>query len=160
MTAQTYLQTLFPRYVQAAQEVVRIPRELIRSLGDTDLVVRIKATKKHKVCGATLFSGEATEPQLVPLTFTKVVHQRTGTDHTHSLTQKNGQFLHTIPGDVVDVLVQDTPRSSDTRRHYVLTTHGFYTKLSQKVAYQIGPRWLSRLHKEDRKLLKTLRLGV
>ncbi|MEZ4200491.1 MAG: hypothetical protein R3B69_02775 [Candidatus Paceibacterota bacterium] len=150
MTAQTYLQTLFPRYVQTAQEVVRIPRALIQSLGDTDLVVRIKATKKTQRCGATLSSlVKVKTPELVPLKITKATHERTGTDHSTNLTKKNEQFLHTIP-EVMWLMYQfkDAPRSADTRRHYVLTTNGFYTKLSQPAAYQIGPRWLSRLHKK------------
>jgi len=155
---QTYLQTLFPRYVQASQEVVRIPREIIENLKETLLTVRVKATKKHKVLAAFVFQGTATAPELRPLKLTSAVHRRTGQNHSEDLSVKNNTLLQTIPGDIVDITIKDVPLTPSTTRRYVLTTNGFYTKMSPTTKKMIGLKWLSRLLPEDQKLLKNLRL--
>ncbi len=156
---QTYLQTLFPRYVQATQEVVRIPKEIIARLKDEFLTIRIKATKKHKVQTAFVFQGTPRVPEVTVLTAEKVAHSTSGHDYTEQLKEKNGTFLHTIPGDVLDVVVKDAPKVEGVTRRYVLRANGFYTRMSAKTASKIGNDWLKRLNPEDRNLLKNLRLS-
>jgi len=156
---QTYLQTLFPRYVQATQEVVRIPKEIIASLKDEFLTLRIKATKKHKVRAAFAFQGTALTPAVNALSIQKVVNPKTGADYTEQIKEKNNVFLHTIPGDVMDVVIKDLPKVSGTSRRYVLRANGFYTRMSAATAATIGKNWLERLAPEDRTLLKDLRLS-
>jgi len=158
-TTQTYLQTLFPRYVQASQEVVLIPKEIIKNLNDTLLTIKIKATKKHKVRAAFIFQGTATAPRLQPLSITTAKHQREIKDYAASLSSKNHSFLHTIPGDRVEVLIKDHPRVLGTQRRYVLKTNGFYTRMSAATVKLVGPKWLGRLLPEDRELLKNLKLS-
>lgn len=156
---QTYLQTLFPRYVRAAQEVVRVPREVIARLQDDFLTLRIKATKKHKVRTAFVFQGAASAPEVKTLPVQQVINSKTGTDHTEQIKEKNSVFLHTIPGDVLDVVIQDLPKVANTTRRYVLRANGFYTRLSAKTSSKIGTDWLESLAHEDRNLLKDLRLS-
>lgn len=156
---QTYLQTLFPRYVQATQEVVRIPREVLAKLKDDFLTLRIKATKKHKVRAAFVFQGVASTPEVKTLSIQKVVNSKTDIDYTEQVKEKNNVFLHTIPGDVLDVVIQDIPKVVDVTRRYVLRANGFYTRMSNKTASKIGNNWLERLAPEDRDLLKELRLS-
>lgn len=156
---QTYLQTLFPRYVQATQEVVRIPKEIIARLKDEFLTIRIKATKKHKVRTAFVFQGTPRVPEITVLATEKVAHTISGQDYTEQLKEKNGTFLHTIPGDVLDVIVKDAPKVEGMTRRYVLRANGFYNRMSAKTASQIGKNWLQRLNPEDRTLLKNLRLS-
>lgn len=157
-TGMTYLQTLFPRYVQASQEVVRIPQEIIAKLKDEFLSVRIKATKKHKVLTAFVFQGEAEIPKLEKLAVS-VVDSTNGFDYTEQLKEKNSLFLHTTPGDVLDVTVKDSPRKEGMSRRYVLKTNGFYTRMSRETSAKVGKNWLDRLLPEDRALLKDLRLS-
>jgi len=156
---QTYLQTLFPRYVRAAQEVVRIPKEVIANLKDEFLTLRIKATKKHKVRAAFTFQGTARIPEMKTLSVQKVADSKTGADYTEQVKEKNSVFLHTTPGDVIDVVVKDLPKVNNTTRRYVLRANGFYTRMSDKTAAIVGPNWLERLAPEDRTLLKDLRLS-
>lgn len=156
---QTYLQTLFPRYVQASQEVVRIPHKIIKDLKESFLVVRIKATKKHKVKAAFVFQGEVKQPQLIPLAITKAFHKSEEKDYVAQLKNKDNNFLHTIPGDVVELRVKDIPLQPNTTRRYVLKANGFYTRMSLKTHWKVGKDWLKRLAVEDRKLLRRLRLG-
>ena len=157
--SQTHLQTLFPRYVQASQEVVRIPKEILANLKDTYLTLRIKATKKHKVRAAFAFQGTPTNPELKPLTITKASDLKDQTDYTDLLKQKDGTFLHTIPGSKIALTLKTTPAVAGTVRRYVLKANGFYTRMSNKTALKIGKNWLDRLAPEDRKLLKHLRLS-
>ncbi|OGG85593.1 hypothetical protein A2392_02360 [Candidatus Kaiserbacteria bacterium RIFOXYB1_FULL_46_14] len=156
---QTYLQTLFPRYVQAAQEVVRIPKDVIANLKDEFLTLRVKATKKHKVRAAFAFQGTAHIPKIETLSLQKLADTKTGADYTEQMKEKNGVFLHTIPGDVLDLVIKDTPKVANTKRRYVLRANGFYTRMSAKTTAIVGKNWLERLAPEDRNLLKGLRLS-
>ena len=156
---QTYLQTLFPRYVQSSQEVVRIPKRVIKASRGDFLAVRIKATKKHKVRTALVFAGEPKDSNYQPLKTLSAKHSRTSNDYAASLESKTQTFMHTIPGDVVDLKIKDIPRRKGVTRLYVLKADGFYTKLSPKVRNHIGKNWLSRLDTKDRQLLSTLRLS-
>jgi len=156
---QTYLQTLFPRYVQASQEVVRIPHKIIKDLKESFLVVRIKATKKHMVKAAFVFQGEAKRPQLTPLSITKAFHKDEEKDYAGQLKSKDSNLLHTIPGNVVELSIKDAPLQPNTTRRYVLKANGFYTRMSLKTHWKVGKDWLKRLAVEDRKLLRRLRLG-
>ena len=155
----TYLQTLFPRYVRASQEVVRIPREIVKNLKESFLTVRIKATKKHKVKTSFVFSGEAKAPRLKKLELIEAKRQSDSVDFSKKLQKKNSDFLQTLPGDVIDLTLQDTPKEEGKERRYVLKSNGFYTRLSKEGYRKIGKNWLSRLASEDRKLLKNLRLS-
>jgi hypothetical protein len=156
--------------VQASQEVVRIPKDILTQAGDT-LEVRVRATKRHKVRSALLFSATPKPLKTTPLTVTKATHRRDKKDYQHSLTTKNNSFVHTIPGDVVDVVVKDIPRlavalceggprQENHTRRYLLKANGFYTKMSLGTRYQLGSRWLSRLSSEDRALLRRLKVNA
>ncbi len=158
-TDQTHLQTLFPRYVQAAQEVVRIPKEIIANLKEEFLTLRIRATKKHKVLAAFVFQGTPRKPGVSVLSIEKITNAISNKDYAEQLNDKNGTFLHTIPGDILDVVVKDAPKVVGMTRRYVLRANGFYTRMSAKTASKIGNDWLNRLNPEDRILLKNLRLS-
>lgn len=167
--SQSYLQTLFPRYVKASQEVVRIPKDIIDSATE-NIEIRIKATKRHKVRSALLFSATPKPLKTIPLTITKATHRRDKKDYATSLAEKNHSFprhtasvagfVHTIPGDVVDVEVKDVPRVEGTNRRYLLKANGFYTRMSLGTRYTIGSRWLSKLQKEDRALIRRLKIAA
>lgn len=154
-----YLQTLFPRYVQASQEVVRIPLALFKKALGSTLEVYITATKKHKVRSAFLFKGTPTDAVVyTPLTLKSAIKKSVQREYATDLTQKNGDFLHTLPADVIDVLVEDSPLKEGYVRHYMLQAHGFYTKLSTQTKNKLGDFWYDRLDKDSKKLLKNLRV--
>ncbi len=157
----TYLQTLFPRYIQASQEVVRIPREIIAKALGTVLTVRIKATKRHKVRSAFLFKGNSlTETDIVTtqsLPVKSVYHAREQKEVREVLSNPDQNFVHTLPGDVINVQLEDVPAIAGMDRHYVLKARGFYTQMSDEVRKEIGTTWYRKMDKEGRSLLKRLR---
>src|SRR5690606_14883985 len=111
------------------------------------------------VRAAFIFQGVARVPEVKTLSVQKVVDTKTGADYTEQVKEKNGVFLHTMPGDVLDVVVKDLPQVANTTRRYVLRANGFYTRMSAKTAAVVGKNWLERLAPEDRTLLKDLRLS-
>lgn len=158
---ETYLETIFPRYARASQEVVRIPREILASLTDAFLTIRIRATKKHKVRAAFVFTGSPKEQSVTPLTLVSAVERRTGTDVGERLRVADGVFTHTIPGDVIDLTLRDTaPLEEGTVRRYVLQTRGFYTRVSEEVKQVIGKHWYTSLASDDRKILRSFRVHL
>lgn len=156
--ASHYLQTIFTRYVQASQEVVKIPANVIKNMRDEVVTIKVLATKKHKVSKALVFAADSKKPVYKELSLEKSLHNRTNLDYSQCLKEKNNNFLHTIPGDVVEISFKDVPKIEGKNRRYVLQSHGFYTKLSKATADKIGKNWLKKLLPEDRKLLKHLRL--
>jgi hypothetical protein len=157
----TYLQTLFPRYIQASQEVVRIPKEIIAKALGSVLTVRIKATKRHKVRSAFLFQGESLSgTDLIKtrsLPITSVYHAREQKDYTDVVATADQNFVHTIPGDVINVQLQDVAEEEGMDRHYVLKARGFYTQMSEDLRKEIGTTWYRKMDKDGRNLLKRLR---
>lgn len=155
---RVHLETLFPRFVRASKEVVRIPHEILSRIDSELVTVCIEATKRHKVTFASLVTGEISSPRLVTLTDMQVVNSKTSEDVTGVLQTKNGTFVHTKPGDVYNVSVSDAPPLPEgVIRHYVLKTHGFYTKMSDATRREMGRSWYTNLDKEDQLLLRHLK---
>ncbi len=156
-----YLQTIFPRYIQASQEVVRIPVELLKKALGSTIEICITATKKHKVRSAFLFKGTPTDDKVIytPLTLESAIKRSVRKECADDLAERNGVFLHTLPADVIDVSVKDAPLKAGYVRHYVLQAHGFYTKLSTQAKNKIGDYWYDRLDGDSKKLLKNLRVN-
>ena len=158
----TYLQTLFPRYVQASQEVVRIPKEVLARAKGAFLTMRIRATKKHKVRTAFLFTANpvdaAQEVVFTPLKVRRIYHEREKREVAHELAQQNQTFVHTQPGDTIAVEMHDARRRDGYKRQYQLKAHGFYTKMSPSLRTRLGDSWYKALDGESRKLLKNLRV--
>jgi hypothetical protein len=155
---RVHLQTLFPRFVQASKEVVQIPATLLNNLDSEFVTVCIEATKRHKVSFASLVLGNTCSPALTNLTDVQVTNVKTGVDVSALLTQQNGTFVHTKPGDVYTVSVGTIPSVLEGAvRHYVLKAHGFYTKMSDTTKREIGDTWYTKLDSEDRQLLRRLK---
>lgn len=154
-----HLETLFPRFVQASQEVVKIPRELISKLKDEYLYIRIRATKKHIVRAAFVFSGVSSTPKITPLTLKYAYHSREQKDYAQELQVSNKNFLHTEPADVVSLtyVAPENKPSDHMVRKYVLQAQGFYTRMSKVTKQKLGDRWYQKLAIDDRRLLKVFR---
>jgi len=150
-----HLETIFPRFAQASQEVVKIPKELIAKLTDNELLVRIRATKKHIVHAAFAFATKARVPEVKTLELTSAYHHREQKDYSKVLSSKDGNFLRTEPADVVTLTF--TAPEQTANQKYLLTTNGFYTKMSADTKARLGNGWYHRLSTEDRRLLATFR---
>ncbi|MCB9811546.1 hypothetical protein H6783_01390 [Candidatus Nomurabacteria bacterium] len=156
------LQTLFPRLVQASKEVVCIPKDLVQSVADEVITICIKATKRHQVTFAGVMQGQAVLAEPTLLGRQTVVHTRTGQDVSEKIRQKNEDFLHIVPGDTYEVTVSDMPTvATGLQRHILLSTNGFYTRLSEATKRRIGANWYRTLAPEDKAILRSLKqIGV
>ncbi len=135
-----------PRYYQGVQEAVPIPRRAIREDGSVSL--QLEATKRHKVAGVSLVSPQR-EIEFVSesLKLLRAYHRRLGKDYAAVLREeRSGEYLHTIPGDVVDIEFSLPSRleGDDEKGVYVLRAGGFYTPLSETSRREAGD-WLSKL---------------
>ncbi len=155
-----YLQTLFPRYVQASQEVVRIPAELLKKAVGGVLEVCIAATKKHKVRSTFLFTGKTADEEVTftELEMVSAIKTSTNKDYAAGLAKKDGNFLRTAPSDVINVEIKDAQHKDGYVRHYLLKADGFYTKMSKHTKDLMGDKWYARLDGDSKKLLRNLRV--
>lgn len=153
-----YLQTIFPRFVRYTEEVVRVPRELLAQAADGFLTLRIRATKKHAVRAAFAFYADARSADLRPLAIENAVRPESKTNLAAQLAEKNLDFVHLTPGNVIDLVLADLPRSAGTIRKYVLKANGFYTRLPAKVEATYRKLIYPKLAAADQKLLRTLRM--
>lgn len=152
-----YLQTVLPRYVQATQEALRIPAELIEKAKGAFLTLRIRATKNHKVVSAFVFEGTPKEVVPTKLKLTKAVMKRTGKDYATVLENKDGNFLTTEPADVVELAFTDVSRQEGLTRKYLLRANGFYSGMRAETQQKLGDTWYKKLPASDRKLLRNLK---
>lgn len=156
--SSTYLETIFPRYAQASQEVVRIPRDFLSSLKGAFFTVSIRATKKHKVRAAFVFNSTPLEKVANPLRLASAFHRRLQVEIGDRLIKQDGRFTETIPGDVIDLAWRsDRPVAAGQTRRFILKADGFYTSLSESTKKLIGPDWYSRLERTDRKILRSFK---
>lgn len=148
---------LEPRAWKYSVEMTEIPPEAITRSGE--LQVRISATKRHQIAFIGLLRDPESEAYRVEaLEVTKAWHRRLGKDVAGFLRYPSGQYLHTIPGDVVDVEFEE-PRveiESGMQETYLLRSAGFYTPLSLDGKKAAGG-WENRLSEEARKRLVCIR---
>lgn len=153
-----YLETIFPRYAQASQEVVKIPKDFLISLKAEFFTVRIHATKKHKVRAAFVFAGRSITRETKPLELVSAFHRRLRSEIKDHLTVKDGRYAETVPGDVIDLAWRPVGSvAAGTSRRYILKADGFYTRLSDAKHNLVGDDWYRKLDKGDRRILRSFK---
>ena len=148
-----------PRYYQPTLEAVEIPNEAINQSKKVSL--RVTATKKHNITNAILVAPKKKlDAQVETLNVKKATSQRTKSDYASVLNKKfSGEYLHTIPADIVDVEF-DTPSVSSKKEGsiksaYVLEAWGYYANLSDEAA-EVAGNWVNKLDPEARAWLKDM----
>jgi len=139
-----------PRYYQPSTAAVLVPQE---ALGVGNRVsLRIRATKRHKVRGVVLVAPRALLPvKKEALKVTRAWHQRHAKDYTEILNEnQSGEYLHTVPADVVDISFTPPKNSTDgsMQEAYLIESSGFYSDLSEAGEMEAGD-WLKRLEPSD-----------
>ncbi|MFA5841719.1 MAG: hypothetical protein WC835_02005, partial [Candidatus Paceibacterota bacterium] len=146
-----------PRYYQMTRNVFRIPKAAIRETGDMRL--RITATNRHKISYMGFVApNETIVPKAETLKVTRAFHQRESKDYASVLnSRQSGDYLHTIPADIVDVEFEAPVRElkSDDQESYVLASGGIYTSLSESSRVEAGD-WVSKLDTDARKWLEAM----
>ena len=146
-----------PRYYQPTLNTITVPAHAIQPSGEVRL--RITATKRHKVYFAGLMAPKKhVSSRAKQLFIKKAFHKREEKDYTEILNKpRSGEYLRTIPGDVVDVAfkVKEQKILKSEQESYVLQAGGVYTALSEEARQEAGD-WVSRLDPESRAFLENL----
>jgi len=145
--------TIEPRAWRSSSEMTEIPREAISGSGDLHL--RVSATKRHRLD----FVGLAGKLKEMPyrtetLGIKRAWHHRLQGDVTALLRYRPGRYLHTIPGDTVDVEFEQSKgdMSPDMKETHLLRSAGFYTYLSPE-SKKIAGDWKKKLSGEAKERL-------
>ena len=150
---------VYPRYCHSNVEVVAIPTEAIQESGE--VIVRVRATKRHNVTAAFLAAPQKhLSSKVDTLKVSRAFHHRTQQDYANILNQKNSkEYLHTIPADVVDVEFNMSPSrknsASSQQEAYLIRAGGYYTPASEETQRLAGD-WVAKLDPEAREWLKEM----
>lgn len=151
------LDIYLPRYYQPTLNTITVPTHAIQPSGEVHL--RVTATKRHKVYFSGLVAPKKyISPRTERFSVKKAFHKREGKDYTEILNKsRSGEYLHTIPGDVVDITfeVGESKILKSEQESYVLRAGGVYTALSKEARQEAGD-WVSRLDPESRAFLENL----
>ncbi|MBI2108963.1 MAG: hypothetical protein HYT93_02150 [Parcubacteria group bacterium] len=146
-----------PRYYQPTLNTITIPKEAIQKRGNVQL--RVTATKKHKVYFAGLISPKKNlSYETEQFSVARAYHKREEKDYARILNSpRSGEYLHTIPGDVVDVSfkVVKPNISSNEQYAFMLQAGGVYTAASEEAQKEAGD-WAGRLDLDSKSFLKKL----
>lgn len=151
------LDIYLPRYYQPTLNTITVPTHAIQPSGEVHL--RVTATKRHKVYFAGLIAPKKhISSRTERFSVEKAFHKREGKDYTEILNKpRSGEYLHTIPGDVVDITfeVGESKILKSEQESYVLRAGGVYTAVSREARQEAGD-WVSRLDPESRAFLENL----
>lgn len=154
-TSFVFVDVIEPRFYRPTTEAVKIPKEAIAKNGKVR--IKITSTKYHRVWGVALAKPERTHStRFEKLLLKTAYHLKEQKDYTAILnSQRNGEYMHLIPGDVVDIEFADSTKAfgSGEKREFVLVAGGIYTPLSKEVELELG-NWIAELDAEAREWLK------
>ncbi len=151
---------LNPRSWKPNTEVIELPREAVRA--DNTVRMRITATKRHAFGFVGLVqniekfhNAGFTEEKLV---LSRAHHNRLKTDVREVLmSRQSGGYVHTIPGDTVDVEISASERKlkKGERETYLIKSSGFYTPLRRE-SRELAGNWQERISDEAKSRLASL----
>ncbi len=153
-----HVSTVEPRGWGYSTELLEVPREAISHSGEVNL--RIVATERHFVG----FLGLVKQPkevhcELESLGMKKAYHYRARQEYSDLTKNQAVRYLHTIPGDVVDVEFE-LPKLSKAlegkKETYLIRASGFYTRLSPE-SKKLAGKWTEKLGAEAKERLAILR---
>ncbi|TXH02067.1 MAG: hypothetical protein E6R05_04690 [Candidatus Moraniibacteriota bacterium] len=146
-----------PRYFQKCLYAIPLPARAVQA--DGSIRLKIRATKRHHVTEAFLVTPEKMLPyQVEHLALKKVWHQREQCNYTKELGQRrSGDYLHTIPADVVDVEfhIPSSKKRIEENEDYLFQASGYYTPTS-RATQKLAGNWVQKLDPESRAVLDTL----
>ena len=147
-----------PRYHKRNLDAVLIPPDAISAEGE--VTIRVTATKRHNVTNAMLVSPtQLLTAETEEFKVHKAYNKRTKHDSAEALNSKmSHEYLHTIPGDIVEIEFGPINESSlitadDTTNTYLVRAHGYYTSLSESSAREAGD-WVKNLDSESKEILR------
>ncbi len=152
-----YIATVDPRAWNSSSELVEIPREAILDSNKLDLRICVTHTHYLNFIGLLQEKQEETSYKIESVPLKKAYHHRLKRDVRGLLSNQRGEYLHTIPGDLVDIEF-DAPKTSlsaGQMETYLLRATGFYTGLSL-MSKRIAGNWEERISDEARKWIREI----
>lgn len=152
--------TVHPRYAKAQVEAIPLPEEAVGA--NNIATLRITATKRHAVDMISLFvpSSVNTQESLTTeeLQLSHAYLERTNEESKDTLRDTTSVFVHTVPGDTLNISFKSTPPDNvDGVQHaYLLTVDGFYTNLSYAGKELAGNDWVAKLDPQARNQLSNM----
>lgn len=153
-----YAGTIEPRAWRCNSELLELPKQAVLNSGE--MYLRISSTQYHCLG----FVGLVEEP-LNNLTFTletikleRAYHRRLEKEVTDQVNYQRGRYLHTIPGDTVDLEFElpKTDLSIEEKETYLLSAAGFYTFLTP-FSKMIAGKWEEKLSPQARERLELIK---
>lgn len=136
-----------PRAWNFSSEAIALPKEAV--MEDGTMHIKAEFTKRHKLAFAGILQNEVNLPYRdEELYISSAKSSRLG-DVTELLSGENDKSLHLIPGDTVDIELEDPKISlgSDEKETYLMQSFGVYTPLSSKYKKLAGD-WLKKIPAE------------
>ncbi|MEK7178916.1 MAG: hypothetical protein AAB727_01530 [Patescibacteria group bacterium] len=146
-----------PRYYQPTLNAIAIPKNVVQDNGDVH--IRITSTKRHKIHYTSLIvPREESSYRTETFSVSKAFLQREKRDYATTLNEPySGEYMHVIPGDIVDVEFPVIPTNIDDNEQesYLLQAGGVYTDASEETQRLAGD-WVSNLDPEAKSFLQEL----
>lgn len=138
-----------PRAWNFSSEAIVLPKEAIMEDG----AMRIKAefTKRHKLAFAGILQNEVNLPYRGEELLVKSAKSSRLGDVSELISGKGKKSLHLIPGDTVDIELEDQKISlnKNEKETYLMQSFGVYTPLSSKYKKLAGD-WFKKIPGEVR----------
>lgn len=152
-----YIETVQPRFRRFTLEAVKIPNVAVQN---GKIRLRIDSTRRHYVDFIGLSRPKqplAIQTETFPVA--RAYHRRLKSDFADILnTPNSGQYLRTVPADIVDVTfeVPDRVHEDGMQTAFLIHAGGFYIPLSEEGQKLAGHGWIDRLDPEAREFLRGL----
>ena len=140
-------------------EIIEIPRDSVTPDGELEL--RVMSSKRHTIGFMGIsqkvdsLSDKNYQEEILPLTAAK--HSRLGKDVSSDLKSREGAYVHTIPGDMIDLEfgIPENSVSGENTETYLIQSSGFYTSLRPENQKLAGD-WREKVSKEAKERLEKL----
>lgn len=138
-----------PRAWNFSSEAIALPKEAI--MEDGTMRVEAEFTRRHKLAFAGVLQDEISLPYRSEELYVKSAKSSRLGDVTEIISEKNNKSLHLIPGDSVDIEIEDPKISlnKSEKETYLMQSFGVYTPLSSKYK-KIAGDWLKKIPAEVR----------
>ncbi|OGD24753.1 hypothetical protein A2819_00760 [Candidatus Azambacteria bacterium RIFCSPHIGHO2_01_FULL_40_24] len=138
-----------PRAWNFSSEAIALPKEAV--MEDGSMCIKAEFTKRHKLAFAGVLQSDFNLPYRDEELFVKSANSSRLGDVSELISGKNKKSLHLIPGDTVDIELEDPIISlnKDEKETYLMQSFGVYTPLSSKYK-KIAGDWFKKIPAEVR----------
>lgn len=140
-------------------ELANLSKELLNDNDSGALILRIRSTDHHHVSFVALTEKTEELPyEEENMEVSYAWHSRLKRDVTENLKYSKDNYLHLIPGDIVEVTFESekTLASKGMKSTYLMQSSGFYTRLTPESEELLGINWERSLSPEAQRIRASL----